>query len=326
MARQTLVDYVENERAMIRVRAAAASTLTPKMPGQQVAPKPGSAGTVKPQPPVPPAMPTAQPGAMNTLGPQTQPVGPATPPKNPKPAAKNAAEHVANHIQDPLGSTQETFQQLGQKQLEYEQQKENARRTLAPVKAVLQHVTQLHQLEPEDEAMGYQDPNNPQPQQPNFAQPSAPGAAPKGNMASPTDQMNRNRPSQTGFAPGKTAGPAQSVRPAKLGQPAPGGKGGDPSSPSKKTASGSKAKSGGGDHSIKLHIQGSQRLHDRGIKTNTPSLESAMDYASLNSVKAEGPGSGCRGPNCGRVGKKKFKPTVATIKNKKIVGKTRRSY
>ena len=191
--------------------------------------------------------------------------------------------------QDPLGETHNLFQNLGQKQMEYEMEKENARRSLAPVKAVLQHVTQMHQLDPPmmmspDEAMGYQDPNNPVP--PGQMMPGGMGVMPPPggggggkvppNMAQTPGQMNTNRPSQSGFGPGKTPGDGQTVRPGKMGQPKPGqGQSGkDAGNPGDDTAPG-KAKG----KKVSVSVEGGYDPYGRRKAT---SLDKAMAMSDLN--------------------------------------------
>lgn len=126
--------------------------------------------------------------------------------------AKSAAEHVSNHIQDPLGSTKEGFEDLQQKQLEYELAKQTMKQKLAPVKAVIQHVEDTHELADEenpDESMGYQDPNQPQKQagfQPGQQNLTNPGKGLPPNLQQQPGKMQQRNPAAGPNTPG--AGPA----------------------------------------------------------------------------------------------------------------------
>ena len=170
----------------------------------------------------------------------------AAAPRASKPSS--VAQHVASHIQDPLGSTKQDFQDLSEKKLAYDQSRAQAQMNLAPVQSVLDHASQLHGLTiPRSAGMmpgtpgmdlgqpgqGPQnnDSNNPVDEQGNPT-PGAPGAIigkpmpgngkNPGNMSQTTGKMNSNRPSLAGFQPGVSPGPAESVRPTKLGQAQPG--------------------------------------------------------------------------------------------------------
>lgn len=348
----TLVDYVETERKMRRLRAASGggnkSILTPKVPGQEVKTPgdgvpPGAPGAMSQQPPNPGAgpQPTAIPQPPQNIGPyppapnarvmpgQPAPRTPgvpsyptgneavdqpksAAPPKGTKgkgavpgkskgqqiaDATENqdpvgpvntpggaAAQHVANHVQDPLGATHQMFQQLGQKQLEYEMEKENARRTLAPVKSVIDHVTNLHQLDPRmpmspDEAMGYQDPNNPQ--QPGMPGQAMPGQPPVAGMTPPPGAVNGKNPALSGnipgASPGRSAGPTESVRPPKAGVPK-GADGADPGAPGK-----SNPKQAGKGKKISVSVEGGS-YDPHGRRHGIQSMNSMIAGVDLNSM------------------------------------------
>ena len=172
-------------------------------------------------------------------------------------AASPAAKHVAEHIQDPFGKTKDGMDDLNEARMNYEVQKQKMRMNLAPVEHVVQGIKNMHQLDgPGDGSPLDMSPNSPQniagnqpPQpmldengmvmgQPNLGQmtapqgsmntPNAPGAqidestGVPNNMDQTTGKMNSNRPSMAGFQPGVSPGPAQSVRPGKMGTPQPG--------------------------------------------------------------------------------------------------------
>lgn len=251
-------------------------------------------------------------------------------------AAKNAASpaalQVSKTIQDPVGTTKEGFEDLQQKKLEYEMAKSNMQRTLLPVQSVIQHVNQTHGIAPNpaDASMGYQnmddstDPNDPEGGSDQNL-PTGPGVNP--NQAQAPGKMNMNRPSQAGFQPGVAPGQQKSVVPGKKGMPSPGGNKVNPGNPEAKqynpTAkpprgsgklpanpkkAGAKPGKGGPvtnktGHQIKISVNSAA---DRGIRPNVPKLNQMMAAASLQrgrfEVEAGGPGSGCKGPNCGRKG------------------------
>ena len=202
-----------------------------------------------------------------------------------------AAQHVATHVQDPLGATHTMFQNLGQKKLEYEMEKENARRTIAPVQAVLQHVDTMHQLTQPipmspDEQMGWQDPNNPQ--QPGAQTPVGGGTGPGG----PPSNMAGQRPGAPGMgtpqgasqAPGASPaipgnansnGPAKGKVPPKMGTAKPGG-GVDPGKPG---ANKNNGKPGGGKK-ISMTVEG--RSADMGVRPMARhSLQSAVAMSDM---------------------------------------------
>ena len=296
--KQTLVDYINAKKAELRLAAQVAppQNTKSKIPG---APMPNKQPGMATQPQ---AQPNGMPPQQPQMGPDGKPLvtGKVPPPENPTPQAKNMADHVANHVQDPLGSTKEMFDNLQDKNLQYETAKEEAKRQLLPVKQVIQHVEQTHNLNP-DEQMGWTDPNTGMPM--NGMMPGATPGAPMGpmakqpgmqppgmgpgippNMAQTPGQMNMNRPSQAGFAPGTAPGQQTQVRPGKMGQPQPGQ--GDPAERAgnpkpggaKSNGNGSKGKAG---KKVTVHVQG-RAANDHGIRPNTPSLRSQMDASSLN--------------------------------------------
>lgn len=145
------------------------------------------------------------------------------------------AQHVASHLTDPVGSTKETFGDLSQKKLDYQQAQENAKLQLAPVKSFIQQAEQQHGLDqnqngiPDDEEMGYQDPNNPNPM---MGKPGMPGMNPNlppnmqqkpGMMQQNNPAMNKNVPG-TGpkLYPGRSPAPGSMVRPQNMGTAQPG--------------------------------------------------------------------------------------------------------
>jgi hypothetical protein len=174
--------------------------------------------------------------------------------KAPKPgkngaSGKNspAAEHVLSHLSDPMGATKPGFQQLTQAKLEYDQQRENMQRELAMPQAVIDHMSQIHGLVPggmpgqvptpgmnPSQPPGQIDPMTGQPMQAQPGQdPNNPGmnddpdmdpqSGNPANMSQTVGKMNQARPSMAGHQPGVSPGPAESVRPGKMGMPQPGG-------------------------------------------------------------------------------------------------------
>lgn len=247
-------------------------------------------------------------------------------------AASPAAKNVAETIQDPVGTTKEGFEDLQQKQLEYELAKQNMKRQLAGPQAVIDHVKQTHGLDenqngiPDDQEMGYQDPNMPGnmqqmpgKMQQNFpaANKNVPGAGP--GLAQPSKPMvgkpgmpMMNQPGMPPRGPSPIAQPGMQNPAAKpTGQTNPPAKGGKP--PAKKEDSG---------RGIKVHVSANTPVRDAvGLRQ----MESAVAQRNMTScidgcgetkplVKAEeedesfskatvsagGAGSGCHGPNCGR--------------------------
>lgn len=147
--------------------------------------------------------------------------------KAPKGKASPIAQHVSNHMQDPVGATKEGFEGLTNAKLQYDQQREAMQRNLAPVQSVINHVSQMHQLVPN------QDQNMmPGASPDNTGVPGVPGAQGDDqeldengnpiNMQQTTGKMNQSRPSQVGHQPGVAPGDGQTVRPPKLGMATPG--------------------------------------------------------------------------------------------------------
>ena len=153
--------------------------------------------------------------------------------KAPTGKASPIAQHVSNHMQDPVGSTKEGFEGLQQAKLQYDQQRETMQRNLAPVQSVINHVSQMHNLQPNQDQMT-QDPNNPgmtgQPGQPGMGGPNEDEQEAYDengnpiNMGQTVGKMNQSRPSMAGHQPGVAPGDGQTVRPPKMGMTTPGGK------------------------------------------------------------------------------------------------------
>lgn len=153
--------------------------------------------------------------------------------KKPSPAA----QHVSDHIQDPVGATKEGFEGLQEAKLKYDMARESMQRNLAPVQSVMDHVSQVHGIQPGMGTPGLGNGNVDSPEvdedgNPIIGQPgqmNQPGQLPLGKspqpgQSSPMQNMNKQRPSIVGNKPGVVTGPQQSVVPKKLGQAAPGGK------------------------------------------------------------------------------------------------------
>ena len=164
-------------------------------------------------------------------------------------AATEGAKKVGTHVQDPFGSTKDLFDDVHKKKMEYELAKQNLIHETSGTKAVLDKVSQIHNLDqapvsmhtqpmqpmpnPMDTQQGFvPDPtNDPLAVDPAMGQPVNqgkmnqqldPASRIPQNMAQTPGQMNQKRPSQAGFQPGVSPGPAESVRPQKMGMPQPG--------------------------------------------------------------------------------------------------------
>lgn len=210
-------------------------------------------------------------------------------------AASPLAQHVAQHLEDPLGSTKEDFEDLTKKRLDYEVAKENARRKLLPVQSVLDHVNQVHQLDGIPNPADPDDPDNPDMEQGATALPGVPG-----NMQQVPGRQQMNKPAGMtptrpgvgprvplanprgprvpGSVPGQSARPTEAVRPPKMGMPQPGQArpgqvAGNPSArpkPKAKTAAGKPGQK------IKVEVHSSAR---KFVRRN--SLEAGVARSSL---------------------------------------------
>lgn len=154
--------------------------------------------------------------------------------------ASPMADHVSKHLQDPVGSTKDQFNKLQEAKSNYDMTREETQRQLSPVQAVINHVSSIHNLQPNsgvaplggdpNNPMASDDPNagqvdengNPLPPSQNPAGANGPGTVPV-NMGQTVGKMNQSRPSLVGNQPGVSPGPQQSVVPPKAGVPKPGG-------------------------------------------------------------------------------------------------------
>lgn len=125
--------------------------------------------------------------------------------------ASPLAKHVSSHLQDPVGATKDAFGKLSKAKLEYDIAREEAQRGLAPVHSVLQHVSQLHGLQP-----GIGTPGLDMNEQGGYDEMGNPINPDDGNGMPP-------RPSKVGAQPGVPGMPQGQVVPKKLGQASPGG-------------------------------------------------------------------------------------------------------
>jgi hypothetical protein len=169
-----------------------------------------------------------------------------------KAAASPGAKHVGSQVQDPFGQTKDMFDKVHKAKMDYELSKQNLITQTAPTRAVLDRVSQIHQLDqqpvsmglgtqpgimpnPADATQGFDGNGNrmndslgtdpamgQEVDQSQAGTQLDPASRLPQNMAQTPGQMNQNRPSQAGFQPGVSPGPAQSVRPAKMGVPQPG--------------------------------------------------------------------------------------------------------
>jgi hypothetical protein len=216
-------------------------------------------------------------------------------------AASPLAKQVGEHVQDPVGSTKDMFEDLGNARLEYDMKKEAAKRQLAPAKAVISHVEQLHELAP-DEEEGY-DPNM---VDPNTGMPMAP---PPGQMAPPMG----GKPPMAGMpaVPGKPqpmpgpggkasypgAGPKVpgAVVPGQMGKPGavPPARGAMPGQPqpgaAKPPAAGPKKaapKKGASGREVKVHVSAKAMQAGQGysIQSNATRLESIVGQEQLRTM------------------------------------------
>lgn len=191
------------------IAAAAPSALKPSPTMQSIQPQP--------------KLPAPTPGKTQTTT------------KAPKGQPSGMAKHISDHLQDTVGATKEGFEGLTNAKLQYDQQRESMQRNLAPVQSVIDHVSQMHNLDPRfgqgtpGMMPGQQSPDN-------TGVPGLPGGQGNGedenqafdengnpiNMSQTVGKMNQSRPSQAGFQPGVAPGDGQTVRPPKMGQAQPG--------------------------------------------------------------------------------------------------------
>jgi hypothetical protein len=209
----------------------------------------------------------------------------------------DTAQHIANHIQDPVGTTQEMFQDLTEKKLAYDMSKAIARQGLAPVKAILQHVEQAYQLNDQqmmmnpDAAGGYQETGGPgMPQNPQ-AMPQ-PGGMP-GGMPQPGQPVKQRLP-QGGMSNVNQSPAAKANTQMRTPMPPTNSEqnGNVPgrSAPPKQV----KKKAGKSKSNFEVHIKGASYAQP------PRSIAQMSASASLDRIIAGGPGSGCKGDNCGR--------------------------
>lgn len=162
--------------------------------------------------------------------PSADPLDTSRPPGKSSPAG----DHVATHIQDPYGATKDQLDELNQAKMDYELKKQNAVMKLRPVEQVVQGIKNMHRLDTPDGSApalgtGMENPDlaqagnfGPQTPQDGTGGQIDPATGNPYNMSQTPGQMNMTRPSQAGFQPGVSPGPAESVRPAKMGVPQPG--------------------------------------------------------------------------------------------------------
>lgn len=142
---------------------------------------------------------------------------PVKPNGNPNSYPSPAGKHVAQNIQDPYGATKDELDELNQAKLNYEMKKAQMQMKLAPVKSVVDGISQMHEMQDPNQSpdaqMGYTDPNDPM---------NTMGNPP--NMSQTPGAMNTGSPNgQPIGAPGVAPGmPKEAIRPFKLGVPAPG--------------------------------------------------------------------------------------------------------
>lgn len=151
-------------------------------------------------------------------------------PKKPSPVA----QHVSNHIQDPVGATKEGFGELQDAKLKYDMEREKMQRNLAPVQSVMQHVSQVHGIQPGmgTPGMGVADQGGMNSDNPDVDEDGNPidpeQARQPGQMGQNNpimSKMNQGRPSVVGTQPGVAPGAQKQVVPQKMGMPKPGGPG-----------------------------------------------------------------------------------------------------
>lgn len=201
-------------------------------------------------------------------------------------AASPMATHVAKNVQDPLGETKEGFEDLAQKKSDYEVAKEGMRRNLLPVRSVIDHVNQMHQLDGVPNPNDPMDPDNPDLEQgmmpPNNMQQS-PGqmgpSAGKPGMMSPSQpgtgpRLTPQKPMVPGAVPGKAAGPQESVRPPKMGMPKPG-----QARPGTAAGNPSAKPKAAGKQQSKVEV----KVHATGKMPRRGSMEAGMALISLRS-------------------------------------------
>jgi hypothetical protein len=149
---------------------------------------------------------------------------PQQPPAPPMGQKTAAGDHVATHVTDPYSAVKDSFGNLHQAKMNYELEKQKMVQQLAPVKSVIDGISNMHRLDTPDGTA----PPNPDAGL-GMSTPNAPGAQvdpatgnPMNMGQQPGGQMQSQQPSKTGFTPGASPGPAESVRPPKMGMPQPG--------------------------------------------------------------------------------------------------------
>lgn len=136
------------------------------------------------------------------------------------------AKHISERMQDPVGATKDDFGALSEAKLNYDMAREKTQRNLAPVQAVITHLSQMHNLDPNQPPMpGGMDPNDPMADQNGGNNMFQDEQGNPVNMGNTAGKMNQTRPSLVGNQPGVAPGDGQTVRPPKLGQAQPGGPG-----------------------------------------------------------------------------------------------------
>lgn len=141
-------------------------------------------------------------------------------------SASPLAKHISERMQDPVGATKDDFGALSEAKLNYDMAREKTQRNLAPVQAVITHLSQMHNLDPNQMPMpGGMDPNDPMADQNGGQNMFQDEQGNPVNMGNTAGKMNSTRPSLVGNQPGVAPGDGQTVRPPKLGQAKPGGPG-----------------------------------------------------------------------------------------------------
>ena len=211
------------------------------------------------------------------------------------------AQQVSNTMQDPVGATKKTFGTLAKKKMEYDLAKEEAMRELAPVQSVLDHVSQMHDLNkngipdemenPDQQFGGPKMPGDPLMQKaaPGKMNPAMPGGAPSYPGVGP-------RVGQPGLGKSMPQQQQQNAVHQSQGQPAPKTGASSTKKPGQAEKGGMKSgKTAGRGISVSVKAadgisQSASRRMDSAM--SSAKLRSDCKACSMTDVKAGGPGSG----------------------------------
>src|ERR1700756_2457115 len=209
--------------------------------------------------------------------------------------ASPMAQHISQHMQDPVGATKDQFNKLQQTKLQYDQAREETQRNLAPVQSVIDHLSQMHGIQPGMPTPGMQPGSSGMQDNPDANQEYDEFGNPI-NTQQTVGNMNQNRPSMVGHQPGVAPGDQQTVRPPKMGVPKPGqgnptaGSGPQPGGQANKNAAPPKGSGkmpgakGPGDPKVANRTKKAQTNSSRQIKVHIAAA--AVSTTSIPVIKA----------------------------------------